>query len=142
MGYTQLTHEERYQIQILLEADCLQKDIADLLGRSKSSISREIRRNIHEGKYRAGTADRQARQRRQNKQRRRVGDEVRGFVDILLGFDWSPEQISGWLAMEMDVLISHEWIYLYIYRDKASGGSLHTHLRTGRGKRKRQGGTG
>ena len=44
-GYTQLTHEERYQIYILKKAEYDQTQIAELLGRSKSTISRELRRN-------------------------------------------------------------------------------------------------
>jgi IS30 family transposase len=42
-GYTQLTHEERYQIFILKKAEYDQTQIAELLGRSKSTISRELR---------------------------------------------------------------------------------------------------
>lgn len=141
-NYTQLTHQERYQIQILLQAGCLQKDIAALLGRSRSSISRELRRNSQDGRYRADPADRLAHRRRRGKAQCRIGPEVRKFVDILIREDWSPEQVSGWLALDMDVLVSHEWIYLYIYRDKAAGGRLYTHLRTGRKRRRRQGGTG
>ena len=140
--YNQLTHEERYQIEDLLTSGCSQKDIAALLDRDKSSISREIRRNSIDGRYRAGRADLQAQRRRQGKSRSRIGPEVRSFVDTLIEADWSPEQVSGWLALDMDVLVSHEWIYLYVYRDKVAGGSLHTHLRTARARRRRRGGNG
>jgi IS30 family transposase len=140
--YTQLTQVERYQIEALLAAQVSQKDIAAQLGRSSSSISREVRRNLVDGTYCATAAGQLARQRRRDKTRRWIGQEVRGFVETLLELDWSPEQISGWLAQDMDVLVSHEWIYLHVYRDRAQGGRLHRHLRTGRGRRKRRGGGG
>ncbi len=44
-GYTQLTQEERYQIYILKRDNCNQTQIAELLGRDKSTISRELNRN-------------------------------------------------------------------------------------------------
>ena len=44
-GYTQLTREERYQIYILKKDNYSQAQIAELLGRDKSTISRELRRN-------------------------------------------------------------------------------------------------
>jgi len=44
-GYTQLTQEERYQIYILKKVEYSQAEIAELLERDKSTISRELRRN-------------------------------------------------------------------------------------------------
>jgi len=43
--------------------------------------------------------------------------------------DWSPEQISGFLAAEGIMRISHESIYMRIWHDKANGGGLWRHLR-------------
>jgi len=43
--------------------------------------------------------------------------------------DWSPEQISGFLATEGIMRISHESIYIHIWHDKAHGGQLWRHLR-------------
>jgi IS30 family transposase len=40
------------------------------------------------------------------------------MVDALIKQDWSPEQISGRLYEEQGISISHEWIYLNIYKDK------------------------
>ena len=45
MSYTQLTQEERYQIYILKKVEYSQAQIADLLERDKSTISRELSRN-------------------------------------------------------------------------------------------------
>jgi IS30 family transposase len=53
---------------------------------------------------------------------------------------WSPEQVSGRLRTERQLLISHETIYRHIWADKRAGGTLHTHLRGARKKcRKRYG---
>ncbi|MDP6653372.1 MAG: helix-turn-helix domain-containing protein, partial [Gammaproteobacteria bacterium] len=43
-GYTQLTQEQRYQIYILKQAEYNQAQIAEMLERDKSTISRELRR--------------------------------------------------------------------------------------------------
>ncbi len=43
--------------------------------------------------------------------------------------EWSPEQISGWLLEEKELLISHERIYQHIWQDKEDGGVLYMHLR-------------
>ena len=61
------------------------------------------------------------------------------LVDDRIKQDWSPEQISGRLFMEQGISISHEWIYLHIYRDKRRGGDLHKHLRCQKKRRKRYG---
>jgi transposase, IS30 family len=48
-------------------------------------------------------------------------------------------QLSGRLFMEQSISISHEWIYLHIYRDKHQGGDLYKHLRCQKERRKRYG---
>ena len=50
--YTQLTSEQRYQIQALLKAECSQTEIARVLNVHKSTISRELRRNRGRRGYR------------------------------------------------------------------------------------------
>lgn len=49
--YTQLNEHERFTIGLLLEKNKTQIEIASLLGKSKSTISREIKRNTVDGKY-------------------------------------------------------------------------------------------
>ena len=51
-GYTQLTQEERYQIHILKRAGHNQSEIAEMLGRHKATISRELKRNTGLSGYR------------------------------------------------------------------------------------------
>ena len=54
---TQLAREERYQIHALMQAGHAQAEIAGLLGRHRSTISREIRRNRGGKGWRPGPAE-------------------------------------------------------------------------------------
>ena len=73
MSYTQLTQEERYQIYILKKAEYSQTQIADLLERDKSTVSRELRRNRGLRSYRPKQAHALALTRRIRKARSRPG---------------------------------------------------------------------
>lgn len=138
-GYTQLTREERYQIYILKKDNYSQTEISDLLGRDKSTISRELRRNRGLKGYRPKQAHDLALARRLNKVRSRLSRDIWQQVEALVRQEWSPEQIVGRLEMEQDIHISHEWIYQYIYADKRSGGDLYRYLRCQKKRRKRYG---
>lgn len=137
--YTQLTQEERYQIHALLKAGLDQTEIAMVLKRHKSTISREIRRNSGLRGYRPKQAQRLADERRQTRVKPRISTSSWSTVERLLREDWSPEQISLWLKEESNVAISHEWIYQFILQDKAAGGDLYRHLRCQKQRRKRYG---
>lgn len=138
-GYTQLTQEERYQIYALKKAGHSQAEIATLLGRDKSTISRELRRNQGLKGYRPQQAHNLALVRRHSKAQPRIGEQVWHQVETLIREEWSPEQIVGRVAMEQRVSISHEWIYQYIYADQRSGGDLYRYLRCQKVRRKRYG---
>jgi len=138
-SYTQLTREERYQIYVLRQAGHKQCEIAVLLNRAKSTISRELRRNRGLRGYRPRQAHAKAIARLAEKARPRFSSPLWPLVERLIRQDWSPEQISGRLEMEHDSTISHETIYQYIYADKAAGGDLHGHLRCRKKRRKRYG---
>ena len=137
--YTQLTQEERYQIHALLKAGLDQTEIAMVLKRHKSTISREIRRNRGLRGYRPIQAQRLADERRQSRVKPRISTSSWSTVERLLREDWSPEQISLWLKEECNVAISHEWIYQFVLQDKAAGGDLYRHLRCQKQRRKRYG---
>ncbi len=138
--YTQLTQEERYQIiDALMKAGHSLSEIARILGRSKSTISREVRRNKGLRGYRPKQAHRLALERRRAKCSPRIPEETWQWVERLLREDWSPEQISRWLAREKRCRVSHERIYQHILQDKRSGGDLYTHLRCQKPRRKRYG---
>lgn len=140
MNYTQLAREQRYQINILKKAGHNQTYIALMIGCHKSTISRELRRNRGQKGYRHYQAGELALDRQCNAYRSRIAWQTWQQVERLLGQDWSPEQIAGWLKRERQPTVSHEWIYLYVYADKRRGGTLHRHLRSQKKQRKRYSG--
>ena len=111
------------------------------LGRHKATISRELRRNCGLRGYRPKQAQQLADQRRKEKAKPRFSEEAWSVVNDLLRKDWSPELISGWLAANKNLQISHERICQHIAHDKQNGGSLHLHLRCRKKRRKRYGST-
>ncbi|MGP9597971.1 transposase, partial [Psychrobacter sp. AOP29-E1-4] len=123
MSYTHLSLGERYQIYALIGAEHNIKFIADTLGRSPSTISREIRRNKSLRGYRAKHANNKACDRRANNATTIVAD-IWAWVTDKLKENWSPEQISG-----VHAGISHMSIYRYIWRDKRQGSTLWQCLR-------------
>ena len=138
--YTQLTEAERNQIYALKQAGFKPSVIALQLSRHPSTIYRELRRNRGLRGYRPRQAQQMADTRRCEKAKPKIPEEFWCIVNDLIEKYWSPEQISGWLAAEKNVRISHERIYQHIARDRKQGGSLHLHLRC-RKKKKRYGST-
>lgn len=138
-SYTQLTEEQRYQISAYLKAGYNQAEISRMIDVNKSTISRELRRNLGLRGYRPKQAQDFSNQRKANKSSARISQETWKWVTHFLGEQWSPEQISGWLKKEKKLSISHEWIYQFIYRDKSKGGNLFIHLRCQRKRKKRYG---
>jgi IS30 family transposase len=136
--YKQLTQGKRYQIFALLKIGQKQTQIALAVGVCKSTISRELRRNRGQRGYRPQQAHQKALNRRK-RNKLRIGPASWVLIEEKLRLDWSPEQISGWLKKHMDVRISHEWIYPYVYADKRVGGDLHKPLRCQKKRRKRYG---
>ena len=130
MNYKQLTENERYQIYVMKKAGHLQKEIADLLGRDPSTISRELRRNKGLKGYRPGQAQSISQGRRQTAYKaRKLTDDVEQWIETLLRQELSPEQVVDYLARHKNLSLHHETIYQMIYADKASGGDLYQHLR-------------
>lgn len=140
MKYHQLTSEERYALSALRKQGLNQSQIARALGRHRSTISREIRRNERtKGCYRPFEADQATRGRRYRSRRNwRFTDSDLALVRSRLELLWSPEQISGRLRAERVLRISHETIYRYIWNDMLRGGSLHRYLRGARKQRRKR----
>lgn len=137
--YSQLTQEQRYHISGLLKAGNTQTSIAEAVGVHKSTISRETRRNRGEKGYRPKQAHQFALDNRQQAEKHiKFTPELQQIVTEKILLDWSPDQISGYLKKEGANDISHERIYQFLLSDKKAGGTLHTHLRHGRKKRKKR----
>jgi IS30 family transposase len=132
MNYTHLTQDERYQIYVLKKAGHIQSEIAKLINRSESTVSRELRRNRGRRGYRPKQAQAKADDRRAINARR-VADDAWQFAQERLLMQWSPEQISG------HVNISPETVYQRVYADKQSSGLLWKNLRCQKKRRKRYG---
>lgn len=132
--YTQLTDKERYHLELLLQECPTQKLIAERLGRDKSTISRELKRNRMEPGYFSDVAIAKTKERRKRVITTKFTETVKERVEIDLKNHWSPEQISGRLKKEKIGSISHELIYQYIDKDRKAGGILYTYLPR-RGKR-------
>ncbi len=136
--YQQLTQAQRYQIYALLKMGHNQTEIARVIGVHRSTISRELHRNLGQRGYRPKQAHRLALERRKHA-RARILPEAWAVIEAKIRMDWSPEQISGWLRKDQAIQVSHEWIYQYILADKGMGGDLYRHLRCQKKRRKRYG---
>src|SRR5260370_30153572 len=139
MTYRQITYAERYTLGLLRQGGLTPAAIARVLGRHRSTIGREVRRNqAHsDGSYRSPLADWYARGRRSRSRRnRRFSASDWERIQALVREDWSPEQVAGRLRLDQELAISHETIYRYIWADKRAGGTLHQHLRGARKERR------
>jgi IS30 family transposase len=135
MTYKHLSQAERYQIHALMKAGHDQSQIAKVLDRNKSTISRELSRNTRSRGYRPKQACEMSADRAQNSRNAStVAPWVKEQANALLRVQWSPEQIASQLP------ISHETVYQHVYADKAQGGMLWKNLRCQKQKRKRYAG--
>lgn len=147
MSYTHFTLSERKYLQQLLSEDKSFREIAAILGRSPSSISREVKRNqskrrpkgkiLNKYWYNHWRAEILYICRRREQERRALKPNTKEWdyvVDKLQHF-WSPEQIVNRYEMEYgEKMVSVSTIYRYIYRKELPEISKTTHLRR-RGKR-------
>ena len=144
MGYRHLSIDERETILKMRENSKTIGEIAEKLGRSSSTISRELCRNVSStGEYKAHLAHKYYLKRRENaKQPYKLQDmQLQKYVLSKLHQEWSPEQISDRLVIDgSDMSISPGTIYRFVRNDKTNGGVLYRKLRHGlKKKRKRYG---
>ena len=138
-----LTQEQRYTISEMKQKGYTQTAIAKVIGKNKSIVSRELRRNCDKrnGNYRSDLAQRKYEERQKQKPKKKVFTaEIKTHVDSKLRQKYSPEQIAGQAKKEGIVCVSHERIYQYVWENKHQGGSLYKNLRT-QGKRYRKRGS-
>jgi len=137
MGYRQLTQTQRYQIHAQWDLRMSQRQIARTLGIHNSTVSRELRRNASHDGYDPHQAQALSDQRRHTawKWTKRLPSLIR-WVTGQLADEWSPQQISGFMAHANGACVSHQWIYSLIWDDKAHGGDLWRCLRQPRRRSK------
>ena len=121
--YRRLNMLEREEISRLLSQGLGIRAIGRYLGRSGSTISREVHRASEScWRYRAIRAEQQARRnataRRKDKRKLFINRQLAEAVLSKLRLFWSPEQIAKWLKREYattDMYVSGESIYTYLY---------------------------
>lgn len=150
-NYTHLSQEQRYQIEALVKAKKKQKEIAEIIGKSESTISRELARNIPKrGRgakcYEAKNAQRKTNLRHKLKPKyESFSEEMKVYGrDKLQNDRWSPELISVEGKKDLGNFVSHEWIYHWIWESKHGNRKeerqdkkLYKFLAHGRRRRKR-----
>jgi IS30 family transposase len=99
IGYKQLSFEERVQISKLRQSGYSITLIGEQLGRSKSTISRELNRNAAPpGEYWPDTAQHKTLKRRIRGCILVCNKQLQSFVTgKMVNHYWTPEQISGYL---------------------------------------------
>jgi IS30 family transposase len=145
--YGQLGLNERIEIYRLHADGKSLRAIGRALGRSASTIQREIRRNgavtkVWAGGYDPVRADELAGRRRRWDKRFKLArqPDLRDLVRDRLAMGWSPQQIAGRLTHEHGrTLISHESIYRYVYHRSANKDYWHRWLPRRKSRRGRLG---
>jgi len=144
MRYHQITSTERCTLAALRKQQprlsCAA--IAEEMGRHRSTIARELKRNCceYDGGYRHDRAQQLARLRlKRSRRKSHLTAEDWQIIEELIKADFSPEQVSGILRRLGVLRVSHETIYQHIWRDKRQGGLLYRRLRQRPKYRKRYG---
>lgn len=120
-SYARLTLEEREEISRGCALGRKAADIARDLGRDRSTVSREIRRNMSSTGYRAAFAQKWAARRRASCRMRRLDCDatLRDWVFEHLRRFWSPQQIAQGLKSafpeDESMRLSHEALYTYLF---------------------------
>ena len=138
--YRHLTPEDREQIAVLRAAGHSNGSIAAALGRSPSTISRELRRNgLDSGRYSARVADGAYMARRQRDAVLECDERLARFVRNRLTEGWSPQQISGWLRSGAEPglrAVCMETLYAFVYRARQKTEELWRYLVRRRARRR------
>lgn len=119
-----LVMEDREMIAVMKAEGRSFREIGEAIGKDKSTISRELRRNAppqNKGYYLGHKAHQRAQERKSwsCKRERLKGSEVREYVEEHLKEGWSPEMISGRIKVDKpSMAISHEAIYQYLYSER------------------------
>ena len=151
-NYKHLSLGQRYQIQSLFNIGLSQTKIAEQLSVHRSTISRELKRNIPKrgrtaGLYIGEHAQHKTDKRHSDKTKRvLLTDSLKKRIAGLMIYEkWSPELIAERLAKESENCVSHETIYKWIWsakhsnhRDHSEYKDLHKHLRHNGRRQKRK----
>ena len=137
--YQQITLTERYLIGRFRRDHLSLRQIAEKVGRSPSTISRELKRNLRPNGHWTPSVAHEKSQARLRRARRKssFNAETRAWVFSKIGEEWAPEQVSGWLKRTEGRTLAAKTIYRWIKKDRKEGGELYRHLRQARKRRRK-----
>src|SRR5271154_1331024 len=98
MKYHQLSTEERYEIAAMRRQGLRMSEMADHLGRHRSTLYREVKRNqsAHDGRYRAShSVEKASGRQRRSRRNLRYGKAEFAPIENMIREGFSPEQIVG-----------------------------------------------
>ena len=93
-----LTREQRYTIEVMYQNGQSKTEIANTIGKHKSVITREIKRNsdLRSGQYQADLAQRKCEKRHRQKPKKiKLTEPLKAYIEVGLIKKYSPEQIVG-----------------------------------------------
>lgn len=138
MAYKRVTKTERNLIRMWRQAKYGLREIARRLGRSPSSICREIMKNSGGNGYQPHQAHAMAQARAKRPGARRFTEEVKKDAEARLKEGWTPDMIGGRARLEGRPWVCKETIYKHIYVDAKAGGDLWKKLPRAHRKRRRR----
>ena len=113
--YCQLNQYHRKKIEEFLLYNYSLSYIAKQLGFNRSTISREIKRNSHNGKYYPVKAHKETKKRQSKAYKaKKLTKDMKLIIRELIEEDWSPEQISEWCKIQGLEMVA----YVTIKKDK------------------------
>jgi IS30 family transposase len=145
-NYVGLSSAERSEIQILKNKGYSLRKIADVLGRSPNTISREIKVNSVAGEYVASKAKAKSRVSRRSRryqwQKIEQNNELRSFIIDKLSppNHWSPHEISGFLKRNpsLGFCVSSKQIYAWLYSSRGQRYCTYLYSQRYRPKKRRK----
>src|SRR3989338_4559427 len=117
--YHHLSFEERFTIEVMYRKDTEIRSIAEFLGRSPNTVSREIQKHSVNGEYDAKKAKQKSSAKRWRAKQQCLKVAMNSFLCILVEerlekpYRWSPKQISGHLEKELGIICSTKAIYKF-----------------------------
>lgn len=143
--YTQLDQKERDRIFLLKKKGMSNSDIAKKLGRNKTTIGRELKRNVHQKfhQYLPDTAQRKANKRQERGRKEQYvakNPSLKKKIIALLKKGWSPDLIAGRLKKLKLPYLNQESIYQFIYSLAGRKQNLRQYLRRTHRVRQSKGG--
>ena len=141
-GQRHLTHPGRCQIHATGKSGLSDGAVARQLGRARTTVWREVRRNSGRRGYRHKQAQGKVEARRSaaSSVPRRMTPELWALARQRLAEGWSPERVSGRMRLEGAPMAGRQWIYVHVHADRKAGGDLWKSLRRRGRKPNRKGG--